>query len=90
MNGHTTNAKPDELIIPLNIAFTIWFVHDKERGGYQVGCHGLPEVAGYGETLKEAKDHLWDEIKQALNRRSEIGKRLPKLTYAPPWRIGGI
>jgi len=86
MNEHRPKPEPDEIIVLLDVVFAIWFVRDEERGGYQVGCHGLPEVAGYGKTLKEARADVVRDIKNVLQARAEVGKPIPQLVYAPPWR----
>jgi hypothetical protein len=86
MTEHRPNPEPEEIIVPLDVVFTIWFVRDQERGGYQVGCHGLPEVAGYGQTLNDARADVVRDIKGVLQKRAEAGKPIPRLVYAPPWR----
>jgi|SRR5579859_2104535 len=86
MNENRPNHPPEEIIIELDAVFSIWFVRDNERGGYQVGCEGLPEVAAYGKFPRDARSDVVRQIKRALQYRAEAGKPIPPLTYVPPWR----
>ena len=73
---------PEEIMVSVNAVFDLRFERDPERGGYLVTCQELPEVAGWGRTLRAARADSQTEIKHALQDRAEDGVPIPTLRYA--------
>jgi len=80
------DPEPEEIIVSVDVVFTLTLRRDEERGGYWAECRDLPQVAAFGKTLGQARSDARTEIKLALQDLAEDGEPLPPLIYSPPWR----